>query len=93
MKTMKVPVASCVGEAKKALQKAGFAGITSNADMAWGTTPTTRGQIVCIRLPKDGDCGGDGATAVMTTAGSDANKLVSKLYNSFVPPVYIDCGS
>ena len=92
-KSMRVPVGSCVAAANKAIHAAGLVDITKSETATGGHTATTRGYIVCIRLPKAGDCQGDGATAVIVTAGNDAKVLKDKIHDSLKVPVLIDCGS
>jgi len=91
-KTMTVPVPSCVNAARQALQKSGIGNLSSDSMSVGGTTPTTRGYIVCVRLPKAGACNGDGATAVIVTAGDDAKTLRDKIAANFAIPHLIDCG-
>jgi hypothetical protein len=91
-KTMRVPVSSCVNAALKAVRKSGLSEVTSSSMAAGGHTPTTRGYVVCVRLPQAGACGGDGATAVIVTAGSDAKALVDEISENLGVPVTIDCG-
>lgn len=90
---MDVPVGSCVNAARKAIAKSGLSAITKTEVATGGHTATTRGYIVCVRLPKAGACNGDGSTAVIVTAGADAKVLKDKIYKNFVAPVMIDCGS
>src|SRR5262245_66512889 len=78
-RTMTVPVPSCLNAAKDAVSASGLSGVTSSNVAAGGHTPTTRGYIICVRLPKAGACNGDGATAVLVTAGSDAKALLETL--------------
>ena len=91
-RTMTVPVGSCLNAAGKAVSASGLSGITSANMATGGHTPTTRGYIVCVRLPKAGACNGDGATAVLVTAGSDAKVLLDKMVKNLKSPVLIDCG-
>lgn len=89
-----VDVPACVATARKALVAAGVPTPPSapGASAIGGTTPSTRAYVVCVRLPKDGACGGDGSTAVMVTAGDDASSLVKAVAAAFKPPTVIDCG-
>jgi 3-oxoacyl-[acyl-carrier-protein] synthase III len=89
---MSVPVPSCVNAARQALQKSGIGNLSSDSMSVGGTTATTRGYIVCVRLPKAGACNGDGATAVIVTAGDDAKALRDKINVNFAIPHLIDCG-
>jgi hypothetical protein len=90
---MKVPVSHCVHAAGKAVKATGLGGITATDMATGGHTPSTRGYIVCVQLPKAGACNGDGATAVVVTAGSDAKKLLGQLTKNLKVPVLIDCGA
>jgi hypothetical protein len=92
-RTMTVPVASCLNAAGKAVSASGLSGINATGMATGGHTATTRGYIVCIRLPKDGACNGDGATAVLVTAGADAKALLDKMDKNLKSPVLIDCGN
>jgi hypothetical protein len=92
-KETKVSVRTCVTEARKVLREVGFASIESDDEITWGVTETTVGNVVCVRRPHAGDCGGDGTTAVIMTAGRDAKKLLRELGEQFTPPERIDCGS
>jgi hypothetical protein len=89
---MTVPVASCLNAAGKAVADSGLSGITASAMSTGGHTPTTRGYIVCVRLPKAGACNGDGSTAVLVTAGTNAKTLLEKMDKNLKTPVLIDCG-
>jgi len=91
-RNMTVPVPMCVNAAAKAVSASGLSGITSSNMATGGTTPTTRGYIVCVRLPKAGACNGDGSTAVLVTAGSDAKTLLETMNQNLKTPVLIDCG-
>jgi hypothetical protein len=91
-RTMTVPVGSCLNAASKAVAASGLSGITANNMSTGGHTPTTRGYILCVRLPKAGACNGDGTTAVLVTAGSDAKALLDKMDKNLKTPVLIDCG-
>jgi hypothetical protein len=84
--------AMCVNAAGKAVSASGLSGITATGMATGGHTATTRGYIVCIRLPKAGACNGDGATAVLVTAGSDAKALLDTINKNLKTPVMIDCG-
>jgi hypothetical protein len=90
---MSVPVPMCVNAAGKALAASGISSITKDAMSTGGYTPTTRGYIVCVRLPRAGSCNGDGATAVLVTAGSDAKALIDTINTNLKSPVLIDCGT
>ncbi|HJZ73885.1 MAG TPA: hypothetical protein VKE51_19235 [Vicinamibacterales bacterium] len=91
-RTMTVPVPSCLNAASKAVTATGLSGVTSSETATGGHTATTRGYIICVRLPKAGACNGDGATAVLVTAGSDAKVLLDKLDKNLKTPTLIDCG-
>jgi hypothetical protein len=91
-RTMTLPVAMCVNAAGKAVSASGLSGITATGMATGGHTATTRGYIVCIRLPKAGACNGDGATAVLVTADSDAKALLDTINKNLKTPVMIDCG-
>jgi hypothetical protein len=90
-KTMSVPVSACVGAALKAVNKSGLSNVTSTDSAAGGNTATTRGYVICVRLPKAGDCNGDGSTAVIVTAGSDAKTLRDTMVKNFPNLVTFDC--
>jgi len=49
---MSVPVPMCVNAAGKALSASGVSSITKDNMSTGGYTATTRGYIVCVRLPK-----------------------------------------
>jgi len=87
-----VPVSTCVDTARKALAAAGVSGITHSDGAAGGTTSTTIAFVVCVSLPHDGSCGGQGSTAVVIGAGADAYKVSKKVLDNFDPPIAIDCG-
>src|SRR5262249_19875407 len=91
-RAMTVPVSSCLNAASKAVAASGLSGITANNMSTGGHTSTTRGYILCVRLPKAGACNGDGTTAVLVTAGSDAKALLDKMDKNLKTPVLIDCG-
>src|SRR5262249_4833670 len=74
--TSAVPGASRRNPARRAVAATGLAGVTSTDSATGGPAATTRGYIICVRLPKAGACNGDGATAVLVTAGSDAKVLL-----------------
>ena len=84
---MTLPVSACAQAAKKAVEAAGLDGITFTNLAAGGHRPTTRGYIICVRLPKDGACGGDGAQAVLVTAGSDAEQIQNLIKSKLKVPV------
>jgi hypothetical protein len=90
-RTMTVPVPSCLNAAKDAVSASGLSAITSSNVATGGHTPTTRGYIICVRLPKAGACNGDGSTAVLVTAGSDAKVLLETMDKKLKTPVLIDC--
>jgi hypothetical protein len=91
-RNMTVPVASCMNAAGQAVSASGLSGITTSDTATGGHTSTTRGYIICVRLPKAGACNGDGATAVIVTAGSDAKTLLDTMNKKLKTPVLIDCG-
>src|SRR5262245_457689 len=66
-RTMTVPVPVCMNAVSKAVSASGLSGISATDMVTGGHTPTTRGYITCVRLPKAGACNGDGATAVLVT--------------------------
>jgi hypothetical protein len=92
-RTMTVPVPSCMNAAGDAVSASGLSGITASDIATGGHTATTRGYILCVRLPKAGACNGDGATAVLVTAGADAKALLDKMDKKLKTPVLIDCGT
>jgi hypothetical protein len=90
-RTMTVPVPSCLNAAKDAVSASGLSGITSSNVATGGHTSTTRGYIICVRLPKAGACNGDGSTAVLVTAGTNAKALLDTMDKKLKTPVLIDC--
>jgi hypothetical protein len=91
-KSMSVPVPMCVHAAGKAVQETGLSNITKSEAATGGYTATTRGYIVCVCLPKAGACNGDGTTAVIVTAWSDAKNFLNKIADHLKAPTIIDCG-
>jgi hypothetical protein len=95
LRPMRVPVAACLSAAERAVRKSKardvpVGNVTIGATAVGGYTFTTHGYIVCVRRPGDG-CNGDGATAVIITAGADAQELAAEIDANLEEPTLFDC--
>jgi hypothetical protein len=93
-RTTKLPYSSCPTDAKNTVNTLGLANKVIDSFGAGGTTPSVRGYILCIRIPKAGPCGKDGATVVFNSASendADAKSFLDKLDKTFGNAVLIDC--
>jgi hypothetical protein len=92
---LRIPFRSCANAAFGAVQSAGLQAPGKDTEDAGGTTATARGAIKCVRLPKAGPCGSDGATAVYIAASDkdldEAKTIVRKMRTGLGNPVLIDC--
>jgi hypothetical protein len=92
---LRIPFDNCANAAFGAVQAAGLQSPGEDTEDAGGTTPTARGAIKCVRLPKVGPCGRDGATAVYIAASDkdldEAKSIVRKMRTGLGDPVLIDC--
>ena len=101
LKTLKFDVPTCLHLSEQAVKKTKVSGVNvfnikKGATFVGGHTLETRGYIVCVRLPKDGACKGDGSTAVIVGAGPKAKLMAKNLAINLndIASKYtlIDCG-
>lgn len=78
--SMRFDVPTCLGLAEEAVKHTRvdnreLFGIKKGRFYVGGHISDTRGDIICVQLPKAGACNGDGATAVIVGAGPNAKQM------------------